>query len=407
MSARAQKLTFPNGRGQELAAALELPAGEPRAAVLFAHCFTCSKDLGTVRRASRALRDLGFAVLRFDFTGLGNSEGDFANEDFSSNVEDLVAAAAALRERALTPELLIGHSLGGAAVLAAAGEIPESRAVATIGAPSDVAHVKDLFRGALDDIEVDGEACVLLAGREFKVRKSFVEDLEEQRLLERVRRLDRALLVLHSPQDETVGIDHARKIYEAARHPKSFLSLDGADHLLSDARDSEYAAATIAAWASRYLSAAKAAEAPGLAEGEVLVRSLSGSRFGQEILAGPNRIVADEPPRVGGGDAGLDPYELLLSALGACTSMTLRMYADRKNLPLESVSVRLTHDRVHADDCSDCASGIEHPVDRIVRTIELRGELTEAQRERMLEIADRCPVHRTLMSDKTIVSRLA
>jgi len=374
--------------------------------VLFAHCFTCSKDLGAVRRASRKLRDLGLAVLRFDFTGLGNSEGDFANEDFSSNVDDLIAAAGALRQRGLAPELLIGHSLGGAAVLAAAAEIPETRAVATIGAPSDVAHVAHLFRESLDDIEADGEACVLLAGREFKVRKSFVDDLAEHRLLERVRGLGRALLVLHSPQDDTVGIDHARKIYEAARHPKSFVSLDGADHLLSDSRDSEYVATIIAAWASRYIAEPEREGRPALGDGEVLVRSLAGSRFGQEVLAGPNRILADEPAKVGGDDAGLDPYELLLASLGACTSMTLRMYADRKGLDLQSVSVRLKHDRIHASDCEDCADHANGRIDRIERKIELTGTLTEEQRARMLEIADRCPVHRTLLNDKTIPTRL-
>jgi putative redox protein len=416
MSVTSERLSFPNGRGQELAAALERPAGAPRAAAVFAHCFTCSKDLGAVRRLSRALRERGFAVLRFDFTGLGNSEGDFANESFSSNVEDLVAAAGALRERGLAPELLVGHSLGGAAVLAAAGQVPDCRAVATIGAPADAAHVTHLFRDALDAIDQEGEARVVLAGREFRVRRHFVEDVREQRLRERVGELGRALLILHSPQDAVVGIDHARRLFEAARHPKSFVSLDGADHLLSDPRDAEYAAVTIAAWASRYLAAGAAppAEAPPaggpaleLEDGEVLVRSLRASRLGQEVLVGPHRLVADEPASVGGDDAGPDPYELLLASLGACTSMTLRLHADRKGWPVESVAVRLRHDRIHAEDRADCSEGTTGRVDRIERVVDVRGDLSDEQRARLLEIAGRCPVHRTLLAEKTIPTRLA
>ncbi|MEM7245901.1 MAG: bifunctional alpha/beta hydrolase/OsmC family protein [Acidobacteriota bacterium] len=404
MTGRSERFDFDNGRGQTLAARLEHPAGEPRGVALFAHCFTCSKDLGAVRRISKGLRDRGIAVLRFDFTGLGNSEGDFAQETFSGNVEDLVAAAAALRERGLGPGLLIGHSLGGAAVLVAAGRIPEVKAVATIGAPSDPAHVTHLLSGAIDDIEEHGEARVSIGGRDFAVRRELLDDLEEQNLAPLLRRLDAALLILHSPQDEIVDIDHAARLYAMARHPKSFLSLDGADHLLSRPADAEHVASMLASWSARHLETSDddASTAPAPAEpGEVVIGSRPGHDFLVDGRAGAHVLIGDEPTSVGGEDLGPTPYDHLLAALGSCTTMTLGMYARRKGWPLERSVVRLKHGRVHAGDCDDCETG-EGRVDEITGTIELFGPLDAKQRERLLEIAHRCPVHRTLTSETKI-----
>ncbi|MFG0318022.1 MAG: alpha/beta fold hydrolase [Planctomycetota bacterium JB042] len=408
MTTTSEKVVFPNGRGDELAARLDRPAGTPRAVALFAHCFTCSKDLPASARIARALAERGVAVLRFDFTGLGGSEGEFANERFSSNVDDLVAAAAHLRATIGAPALLVGHSLGGAAVLAAARRIDEVRAVATIAAPADPAHVKHLFSGDLSSIERDGEAEVDIGGRSFRVRREFLDDLDAQNLGEELGALGKALLVMHSPLDRVVGIDDARRIYEAARGVKSFVSLDDADHLLSDRRDAEYAAEVLAAWASRYVAVAPdaAARPERPAAGEVLVEEVE-PPFRTRVAAGRHDLPADEPAKVGGGDTGPTPYDYLLGGLGACTSMTLRMYASRKEWPLEGVRVRLRHSRIHADDCRSCDESTTGKVDRIEREIELIGDrLTEEQRARLMEIADRCPVHRTLENAKEIVTTL-
>jgi len=404
---RTQKLSFTNRAGQRLAAALEQPAdAEPAAYALFAHCFTCSKDIAAASRISRALAARGFAVARFDFTGLGNSEGDFANTDFSSNVDDLVCAAEGLAHEHGAPALLLGHSLGGAAVLAAAARIEAARAVVTIGAPSDPGHVAHLLEGERETIEHEGSAVVSLAGRRFRIRREFLEDIEGQRLSESIRRMRKALLVLHSPVDEIVGIEHAARIFEAALHPKSFISLDDADHLLSRRRDSEYVAEAIAAWASRYVGgeAPRTAARPELEPGAVLVREAD-RRFAQEILTDRHTLPADEPTSYGGTDTGPSPYELLLAALGSCTAMTLRMYAAHKDLPLDRVSVKLKHSKIHAQDCADCETR-EGRVDRIERELALEGLLDDAARRRLLEIADRCPVHRTLTSEIRIETAL-
>jgi putative redox protein len=401
---QSEKIVFQNGRGAELAARLEHPEGEAWSTALFAHCFTCSKDGAAASRVSRELGREGLAVLRFDFTGLGNSSGDFGNESFSSNVQDLLAAAAHLRSIGRPVELLVGHSLGGAAVLAAAGALPEVRAVATIGAPSDPEHLKRLLAGSLEAIERDGRAEVELAGRRFKVSRDFVRDLERQRLAERVRDLDRALLICHAPRDEVVGIEHAAALFQAARHPKSFLSLDTADHLLSKQRDAVYAARAIAAWAARYLDLPEPETFPPLARGAVRVEEVA-RPYTQRVRTGRHVLAADEPTEVGGADAGPGPYDYLLAALGACTSMTLRMYADKKQWPLEGVAVDLAHAKIHAEDCADCETK-EGQIDRIERVVSLRGELDAEQRARLLEIADRCPVHRTLTGEIKIDTRL-
>lgn len=402
-----QRLQFPGRDGQQLAARLDTPAGAIQAFALFAHCFTCGKDALAASRIAAALTGHGIAVLRFDFTGLGGSDGEFANTNFSSNVADLVAAADFLRGQYQAPALLIGHSLGGAAVLAAAGDIPEARAVVTIAAPSDPAHVLGLFRDQRPRIEADGEAEVMLAGRPFRIRQQFLDDVAEQRLLGKVAALRRALLVMHSPADDTVGIDNASQIFSAARHPKSFVSLDKANHLLSGKEDATYVANTIAAWSQRYLgidTGGMTAEAQE--EGLVRVAENHLGKYQQQVTVGPHRLLADEPVSFGGLNGGPAPYDLLLAALGACTAMTMRMYAERKGLPLEHVSVSLRHEKIHAADCAECDNK-EGKVDWIEREIEIQGPLDAAQRDALMAIADKCPVHRTLHSEVVIRTRAA
>jgi len=402
----SEKITFANAAGEQLAARLDRPAGTPRAYALLAHCFTCSKDIFAASRISQALAERGFAVLRFDFTGLGASEGEFANTNFSSNVDDLVAAADWLREQHAAPKVLIGHSLGGAAVLAAAHRVAEAAAVATIAAPYDPAHVARLLGSARDEIEAKGKAEVTLAGRTFTITRQFLDDLETQRAHERIARLERALLLFHAPFDNLVGIDNAARIFEAARHPKSFVSLDDADHLLSRREDAVYVAEVLAAWAGRYLPARAEASEPTAKAGEVVVAETGESRFAQTVAAGRHRLRADEPKSIGGDDSGPGPYDYLLAGLGACTSMTVRMYAERKGLALDRVSVRLRHDRVHAEDCADCETR-EGRMDEIQRELMVEGALDQPTRERLLEIADKCPVHRTLTREIKIRTRLA
>lgn len=401
-----ERFQFMGEGGHQLAAALELPDGEPGAYALFAHCFTCGKDTLAAKRISVALAAKGIAVLRFDFTGLGSSEGDFANSTFSSNVADLTHAADHLRATRKAPSILIGHSLGGAAILAAAGKIPEAKAVATIAAPSDPAHVTGLFKEHLDNIRTQGEVEVSLAGRPFRIKREFLDDVVEHRLMNDITGLHKALLVMHSPVDDTVGIDNATKIFVAAKHPKSFVSLDHADHLLTKPADALYAADVIAAWASRYVDTAKPAKAMDLAEEprKVVVQETRKSTFNQIVTVGPHHLVADEPVAAGGEDAGPGPYDFLLAGLGACTSMTMRLYADRKSLPLDRVTVTLKHSKIYAKDCAECETR-DGMLDQIERDIAIDGALDAEQRKKLMEIADKCPVHRTLTSEIRIVTK--
>jgi uncharacterized OsmC-like protein/alpha-beta hydrolase superfamily lysophospholipase len=394
----AERFDFPNAAGERLAALLDRPAGNPRAFALFAHCFTCGKDIRAAKRIAEGLTARGIAVLRFDFTGLGASEGEFANTNFSSNVADLVAAANHLRKVQQAPAILIGHSLGGAAVLAAAGEVPEARAVVTIAAPADPSHVAGLLKDQVEEIRARGEVEVTLAGRPFRIRREFLDDVAEQRLDQRIGKLGKALLVMHSPTDTIVGIDNASHIFLAAKHPKSFVSLADADHLLSKARDAGYVADVIAAWAERYLDVAPASDVDTTEPGTVVVTETRQGKFQQLVTAGQHRFPADEPVDAGGLDSGPGPYDLLLAALGACTAMTLRLYADRKGLPLERVVVRLTHAKIHAADCETCETK-EGMLDRIDKEIVVAGALDEEARARLLEIAEKCPVNRTLKSE--------
>src|SRR5712692_10207041 len=351
----AERFDFSNVDGHKLAALLDRPAQAPRAYALFAHCFTCGKDVHAAKRIAEGLTALGIAVLRFDFTGLGASEGEFANTTFSSNVADLAAAANELRRTKHAPAILIGHSLGGAVVLAAASEVPEARAVVTIGAPCDPAHVIGLFKDRVEELSQRGEIDVALAGRQFRIRRDFLDDVAEKALAARIAALRKALLIFHSPTDEIVGIENASRIFTAAKHPKSFVSLAGADHLLSRRSDASYVANVIHAWAERYLDMAPEL-VPDVPQdpGAVIVTETRRGRFQQEITVGAHRLLADEPVEVGGLDSGLNPYDLVLAGLGACTAMTVRLYAERKTLPLDQVVVRLSHGKIHAADCETC-----------------------------------------------------
>ncbi|MBL0712490.1 MAG: alpha/beta fold hydrolase [Desulfosarcina sp.] len=403
---RFETLEFPNPEGLRLSARLDLPAdGRARSYALFAHCFTCGKDARAAFYISRALTQAGLAVLRFDFTGLGQSEGNFADTNFTSNVDDLVEAARFMTARGMAPAILIGHSLGGAAVIQAAAAIPSVQAVAVIGAPAEPAHVKQHLKGAQDRIDQEGQAEVQLGGRAFRIKKQFLDDVDQVRMETTLQNLGRALLILHSPTDDVVGIENAARIYRAARHPKSFVSLDGADHLLADPADARYAGQLTAVWAARYVETLDLpATRDDLSINRIVVRT-GRQGFLSDIVANGHRLSADEPEAVGGTNQGPTPYDLLLSALGACTGMTLRMYADRKQWPLEEIAVQLTHARIHAEDCSACESETGF-IDHIEREIELHGPLTGEQRQRLKTIADRCPVHRTLQSETIIATRL-
>jgi putative redox protein len=405
MAPSSRPVSFPGAFGTTLAARLDAPADEPLAYALFAHCFTCSKESKAAATISAALAERGFAVLRFDFTGLGGSEGDFANTNFSSNVDDLVAAADFLRRGHRAPALLVGHSLGGTAVLAAAARVPEAVAVATLGSPFDPEHVLGLLSDSVGKIESEGDATVDLAGRGFRIKKQFLDDIRSQKVGAAVAQLGKALMVMHSPRDTIVSIDNAAKIFLAAKHPKSFVSLDPADHLMSRREDAAYAGQLLAAWALRYAMPAREA-LPAPQPGKVLVRETREGKFSNQIFVGPHVVRADEPVAAGGLDTGLSPYDLLCASLGACTSMTLRMYADLKGMALERVSVELKHSKIHAADCAECETR-EGRIDRIDRSISLEGRLDAQQRQRLLEIADKCPVHRTLHSEVLIKTELA
>ena len=403
------KLEFENDAGELLAGLLETPPDNIAIAryALFAHCFTCGKDVAAASRISKALAARGIAVLRFDFTGLGSSDGDFANSNFSSNVQDLLAAAAKLETNYQAPQLLIGHSLGGAAVLCAAHQIESVKAVATIGSPATAKHVEHLFRTQASEIEQQGEALIGIGGREFLIRKQLLDDIDRYNSTEKIGTLNTALMVFHSPLDTIVPIDQAAEIYQAAKHPKSFISLDNADHLLSKAADAEYVGNTLASWASRYLEIEAVdrqttlAHKPVLDEGEVVVTELD-RQFLRGLFSDSHRLMADEPLKYGGTNLGPTPYDLLLMSLGACTSMTLRMYANRKKMSLDDVEVTLVHERVHAEDCIDC----EDKIERITRRITVKGDLSEDQKQSLLAIADKCPVHRTLANKPQIRTEL-
>ncbi len=397
------RVDFSNSSGLKLSANLEMPVTEkPEAYAIFAHCFTCSKNLSAVVNISRTLNQRGIAVLRFDFTGLGSSEGDFSDTNFSSNVNDLVSAYNYLSENYASPKIIIGHSLGGAAVLASAHQMSDVQAVVTIGAPADPVHVKHIFDQDIDKIKENGEATVNIGGRPFKVKEQLLNDLASSNVRDSLPKLKKALLVMHSPQDNIVGVENARLIYDSAHHPKSFITLDGADHLLSDKEDSNYVADLIASWSSRYVDFSKSEELT--THKQVTVRT-GESGYLTEVSTENHSLLVDEPKGVGGSDLGPSPYDLLVASLGACTSMTLRMYADHKNWDLKEVKVHLEHNKEHVED-SENVNKKSAKLDHIDREIELTGDLNEEQRARLLEIADRCPVHKTLHSEIIVKTKL-
>lgn len=397
--ARSDRIEFTSALGEKLAARLERPAGPALGWALFAHCFSCSKDIHAAQRISRRLTEHGFAVLRFDFTGLGHSEGDFANTNFSSNIDDLVKAADWLRETYQAPGLLVGHSLGGAAVIAAAARISEVKAVATLGAPADADHVRQQFQSKLPEIESRGEAEVSLAGRPFRIKKQFLEDIEGRRLDDIIGSLKAAVLIAHAPTDATVGIDNASRLFIAAKHPKNFISLDGADHLLTRRQDAEHAADIIGAWARRYAHTLSLPEPPRAESERCAVVAETGlGGFHSWVRAGQHAFITDEPEAMGGLDGGPHPYNLLCASLAACTTMTLRMYATHKGYEFGRVTTRVTHER----DSEGPARAIQ---DIFHREISVEADVDEAIGEKILEIANKCPVHRTLERSSEITTR--
>ena len=450
------KIAFPNAAGHQLAGYVQLPADrDPRHFALLAHCFSCTKNARALREIARALNQEGFGVMRFDMTGLGESEGAFGEAGFAANIGDIVAAYAYLAEAHRAPALVVGHSLGGTAALCAGAMLPEVRAVVTIGSPSEAGHTTHLFAESLAEIEARGRATVRLQGRPFELSLDFVRSLTEANVAEAIAQSRKALLILHSPQDKTVGIEHAERIYVKARHPKSFGSLDGADHMLTDPGDARYAGQLIAAWVGRYLPRDPDEDAGELGEAKAVAVRLGAEGFTTDIRIRHHGLTADEPPSVGGKDYGPNPYELVTAGLGACTAMTIQMYARRKGWPVERVDVELRHfkdypadmqaattyggsdlggggitvggddvggddaggDDVGGDDASEAGQAVspgasaEPPdakpvkIDHFERVVTLVGDLSEAQRARLLEIADRCPVHRTLEAEVAIVTR--
>ena len=400
-----QKVTFQNKSGQTLVGRLELPVDRhPHNFALFAHCFTCNKNLLAVRNIGKALTSNGFGVLRFDFTGLGESDGDFSDTNFSGNVADLVAASDFLAQQYQAPSLLIGHSLGGAAVIFAATEIASVKAIATIGAPSNPIHVQHLLKSNIEEIRSKGKAVVNLSGRDFTIKKQFLDDLTTKSLPETVKKLRKPLLLMHSPQDDTVGIKNAEEIYVAAHHPKSFVSLDGADHLLSNKKDSLYVGKVISGWAQRYLEMETEVTQPKTKH-DVVASLDADDGFTTQMKVGSHYMTADEPIDVGGSDFGPSPYELVSAGLSACTAMTIQMYVGRKGWKLENVEVHTSYGKEHALDCENCESE-NSKIDTFHREIRLKGALDEKQKTRIMEIADKCPVHRTLHSETQIITKL-
>jgi uncharacterized OsmC-like protein/alpha-beta hydrolase superfamily lysophospholipase len=403
---RSTRHYFQNDRGLKLSASLDMPLdGRIDSYAIFAHCFTCGKNLKISHYISRSLTRHHIAVLRFDFTGLGESEGDFSQTNFSTNIDDLISAAGFLAAKYKAPQLLIGHSLGGTAALAAVKSIPSCRAVTIIGSPFEPIHIMDHFPEEKAIIKAQGKVNITVGGQTFMLTKQFLDDLSKKDMQQAIRNLDLPLLIIHSPQDLTVDIDNAARVYQAARHPKSFISLDNADHLLSRETDASYAGSMIATWAHKYLQIA-GQQPPGMHEDGYVITNTSRDGFYTEIQAGGHSMIADEPRSAGGTDHGPSPYEFISAALGSCTGMTLRMYADHKGWNLEEVNIRLRHAKIHADDCSNCADG-HTMIDTITRDIELIGNLTEDQKTRLVEIANRCPVHRTLQQQVIVTTRLS
>jgi len=402
---RSSKIQFANSKGEKLSGRLDLPADQnPHNFAIFSHCFTCSKDFSAARNVSKALASEGFGVLRFDFTGLGNSDGDFSDTNFSSNVEDLLSAATFLKENYKAPSLIVGHSLGGAASIFAASEINTVKAVATIGAPSNPVHVQKQLGNKINVIEEQGEATVTLAGRDFTFKKQFIEDLKSNSCVEAARNLHKALLIFHSPQDATVSITNAEEIYHAAHHPKSFVTLDGSEHLLIDKKNASYVGKVISGWAARYIPVP---EQEVIKTTHDVVASLDNDEgFTTQLKLGTHYLKADEPVRVGGNNYGPTPYELLAGSLSACTAMTIQMYAKRKGWVINNVQVHTSYSKDYAADCDTCRDDPSAKIDTFTREIILESNLVESQINRILQIADKCPVHKTLHTKTQVISKI-
>ncbi len=399
----SSKIQFPNSENELLAARLELPVDKKASQyAIFAHCFTCNKNLTAVRAISRALTQKGIGVLRFDFTGLGESEGEFSDTNFSSNVSDLISAHNFLKDNYNAPTLVIGHSLGGAAALITASTLDSIQAVVTIGSPSDPKHVVHLFDESIEQINAQGRAQVNIGGRPFEIKQQFLSDLKEKNMPKIVKSIRKPLLILHSPQDNTVEVKNAAEIYGWAHHPKSFVSLDGADHLLSDKQDALYVGDVIGSWSDRYLPQPKTKTLKSTAQ--VLARSTE-EKFTTEILAEGFSFVADEPKELGGNEFGPSPYSFVASGLAACTAMTIKMYAQRKGWNIEKLDVEVNHGKDYAKDCEDCESP-KTKIDQFERIISIEGDFSEKELNRMLEIANKCPVHKTLEATSEIKTRL-
>lgn len=400
---KTEILKFQNKEGTELSAKIIFPADQkPKAYALFSHCFTCNKNLRAIKNISQSLSSMGFAVFLFDFTGLGSSSGEFENTNFSSNLDDLIAASDFLEKKYEAPSILIGHSLGGAAALFSSAKLDNIKAVVTIAAPFDPYHVRKLLKEGIEEINESGKATVQIGGRPFTIKKQFLDDLESQEPESTIKNLRKPLLILHSPQDNIVGIKNAAKIYTAAHHPKSFISLDGADHLLSKSKDSLYAGKMIASWVEKYLDLPEEKTIEGKSQIIAITRQES---YTTEIKAGKHRIVADEPENLGGNNLGPSPYDLLAASLASCTSITLQMYAQRKNWQLDEAIVHVEHEKIHAEDCETCEKK-SNKIDSFRREIELIGQLDEEQRNRLLEIAEKCPVHKSLHSEIKVSTKL-
>jgi len=402
-----KNLIIPTRSGLNLNAKLELPAdGKITQYAIFAHCFTCNSNLGIVRHISRNLTSRGIAVLRFDFTGLGQSEGEFATINFSNNVSDLLDVNAFLESNYQAPELLIGHSLGGTAVLMAAFDLPNIKGIATIGSPSNPEHVKNLLNYNKEKLANSNAYEVNIGGRPFQIQKQFIDDIEQYDLLKKIKQLKKALLILHSPQDTIVEVKNAAELFHHAFHPKSFVSLDGANHLLTRKEDALYAADVIGAWASRYVNLEVEVPSRLSTEGEQMVVHLNlEDNFTSQIFTEKHQLITDEPKSVGGDDLGPSPYELLNSAIGACTVMTLKLYAERKGWDLKEVFVYLSHTKKLAEQI-ESEKTLSGTIDVISKQLKFIGNLDNTQKEKLKSIAAKCPVHKTVVGNLVIETKL-
>lgn len=387
----SQKITFENSRGEKLSARIAFPIDrKPHNFAVFANCFTSNKNFKAIRYITQSLTAEGFGVLSFDFTGLGESEGNFAGTAFSSSVDDLICAANYLKENYVAPTLIVGHSLGGAAVILAASQVDEIKAVVTSGTPSARQHVRNLLKSGIEEIEENGVAEVDIGGRPFTVKKEFIDDLVNQKLPGVVKQIRKSYLGLHSAQDTIVGIENESELYLAVRHPRSFISPDGADHLLSKEKDACCAGDLIVTWAKRYVEIPEIEELS--TQSRVVAYLDTSEKFTTHIKADQRSLIADEPENFGANVFGPSPYQLVASGLATCTLMTLHLYAELKKWDLQEVFRHIRHETTHLEDWKDC----ENPkaqIDKFTRDLELIGDLDVEQKQKLLEVSGKCPVH--------------